>query len=157
MAVAKTHLSLNVTDVDRSAGWYEAFFGVATHKRRSGYANFDLESPPLKLALQTGRTEGVGALNHLGILVSSTEDVLAAKTRLESAGLITFSEDNVTCCYAKQDKIWVRDPDGNAWEVYALLDDMLEEDEDHEHEVACCQPGSPASPCCEKQTADCCQ
>ena len=149
MVVAKTHLSLNVTDVEKSAAWYEAFFGVTTHKRRPGYANFDLESPPLKLAIQAGKHEGTGTLNHLGILVESTDEVLAAKTRLEGAGLITFSEENVNCCYAKQDKIWVRDPDGTAWEVYALLDDLIEE-EDHEHDQAeegtCCQPG--AGVCC---------
>lgn len=132
MNAAKTHLSLNVNDIEKSITWYEAFFGVPTHKRRPGYANFDLESPGLKLALQEKPTVAGGALNHLGILVESTGEVLAAKERLESAGLITFSEENVTCCYALQDKIWVRDPDGNAWEVYALLDDM---EDDHVHDA----------------------
>ena len=102
---------------------------------------------------------GSGSLNHLGILVPDTDQVLAAKNRLEAAGLVTFSEENVTCCYARQDKIWVRDPDGNAWEVYALLDDMLDADDD-EHEShdegSCCQPGSTSSPCCEAQAEACC-
>jgi len=151
MSVVKTHLSLNVADVDRSATWYEAFFGVPTHKRRPGYANFDLEDPGLKLALQQGDAPRGGSLNHLGLLVPSTQQVEAAKERLESAGLVTFSEENVTCCYARQDKIWVRDPDGNAWEVYALLDDLLEE-EDHDHEADCCASKDAccgtASPCC---------
>jgi catechol 2,3-dioxygenase-like lactoylglutathione lyase family enzyme len=132
-------LSLNVRDVDTSTRWYETFFGQVAHKRRPGYANFDIESPGLKLALQEApdRACGCGQLNHLGILVGSTDDVLAAKQRLEKAGLVTFSEENVTCCYARQDKIWVRDPDGNAWEVYALLDDMLD-DHSHEEVGACC-------------------
>ncbi|WP_368731152.1 VOC family protein, partial [Pseudomonas sp. GW531-E2] len=82
--------------------WYETFFGVPPHKRRDGYANFDLDRPELKLALQQG-TIGSGALNHMGILVDSTADVLAAKQRLETAGLITFSEENVDCCHALQD------------------------------------------------------
>ena len=169
-AAVKTHLSLNVRDVEESAHWYEVFFGVPTHKRRPGYANFDLEAPALKLALEQTKKSTVpgeagtslqalkltldqraagstGALNHLGILVDSTDAVLEIKSRLEASGLITFSEENVTCCYAKQDKIWVRDPDGNAWEVYALLDDML--DEDHEEEVA-------ESPCCQGEACECC-
>lgn len=157
MSAVKTHLSLNVTDVERSAAWYEAFFGKPVHKRRPGYANFDLEAPSLKLALQESKPEGRGALNHLGILVPSTEEVNAAKERLENAGLVTFSEDNVTCCYARQDKIWVRDPDGNAWEVYTLLDDMLDE---HEHEAegvsSCCADGKAGDCCATEKAAACC-
>ena len=67
----KAHLSLNVTDVEKSAAFYEAFFGVPAHKRRPGYANFDLSSPPLKLALQQNPPCCRGTLNHLGIQVST--------------------------------------------------------------------------------------
>ena len=156
--VVKTHLSLNVKDVERSAAWYEAFFGVATHKRRPGYANFDLEMPPLKLALQEHESAAGGALNHLGILVPSTELVNEAKERLEKAGLVTFSEENVNCCYARQDKIWVRDPDGNAWEVYTILDDMAEEDHHHDEgaAVSTCCSGSDSAGCCDQKEASCC-
>ena len=147
--VVKTHLSLNVKDVERSAAWYETFFGVPTHKRRPGYANFDLETPALKLALQQHEAGSGGALNHLGIVVPSTAEVNAAKERLEKAGLVTFSEENVNCCYARQDKIWVRDPDGNPWEVYTILDDAPEEE--HRHDAAsvagCCSDGA-KSDCC---------
>ena len=123
MNEAKLHLSLNVSNVEKSTIWYETFFGVMVNKRRPGYTNFDLMSPPVKLALNEQPALSGGTLNHLGILVGSTEDVNAAKVRLEEAGLITFTEENVDCCYALQDKIWVRDPDGNAWEVYTVLDD----------------------------------
>jgi catechol 2,3-dioxygenase-like lactoylglutathione lyase family enzyme len=153
MTAVKTHLSLNVTDVDRSTAWYEAFFGVPAHKRRPGYANFDLEAPALKLALTEHDAGRGGALNHLGILVPSTDEVNAAKSRLEEAGLLTFSEENVSCCYALQDKIWVRDPDGNAWEVYTLLDDIEGDEHEHEHEgeavTHCCTPAAiPSSEAC---------
>ena len=154
MAVAKTHLSLNVTDVDRSTAWYEAFFGMSAHKRRPGYANFDVSEPPLKLALNENVVAQGGPLNHLGILVPSTAEVDAARKRLEDAGLVTFSEENVTCCYALQDKIWVRDPDGNAWEVYALLDDL--DDDDHDHEDAGRNMSVPAGVCCAPGSGGCC-
>jgi catechol 2,3-dioxygenase-like lactoylglutathione lyase family enzyme len=144
----KTHLSLNVSDVERSAAFYEAFFGVPVHKRRPKYANFDVSNPALKLALQESPDlTGKGALNHLGIQVSSPEEISAAKERLEQSGLVTFDEKDTTCCYARQDKVWVRDPDGNAWEVYVLLDDMLG-DEDHEPEAACCTPETKGPVCC---------
>ena len=138
----KTHLSLRVADVERSTKFYEAFFGLPPHKMRPGYANFDVAQPPLKLALtEKAPTAGAGSLDHLGLLVSDTATVLAAKERLQAAGLGAFDEMNTTCCYAKQDKFWVHDPDGVQWEVYALTDDMLEE---HEHaaaapEISCCR------------------
>jgi catechol 2,3-dioxygenase-like lactoylglutathione lyase family enzyme len=139
-SITKTHLSLNVSDVNRSAAFYEAFFGVPAHKRRPGYANFDLSDPPLKFALQEHAHQvGVGSLSHLGLQVATSGQVQEAKARLESSGLVTFDETDTTCCYARQDKVWVHDPDGNAWEVYVLLDDMLDED-DHEDDPHAIRP-----------------
>jgi len=144
---ARTHISLNVADVARSVEFYQAFFGVPAHKRRPGYANFDLDAPPLKLALQEGGSKtGVGALNHLGIQVATREQVMAARERLKEAGLATVDEGDTVCCYARQDKLWATDPDGNRWEVYVLLDDLLEEFDDHAEaadgaeEAVCCAP-----------------
>jgi catechol 2,3-dioxygenase-like lactoylglutathione lyase family enzyme len=126
--VTKTHISLNVADVARSTEFYQAFFGLPPHKVRPGYANFDVADPPLKLALtEKPARAGAGPLNHLGLLVADTAAVHAAKDRLTAAGLASFDEMDTTCCYAKQDKIWVHDPDGIEWEVYALTDDMQPE------------------------------
>jgi catechol 2,3-dioxygenase-like lactoylglutathione lyase family enzyme len=121
------HVSINVQSLARSLAFYEAFFGVAPHKVRPGYANFDLAEPPLKFVLneQAGATGG-GTLNHLGFQVATRAEVEGAKLRLQQAGLATFDETDTTCCYARQDKIWAHDPDGNAWEVYVLTDDLLD-------------------------------
>lgn len=130
LASVKAHISLNVTNLERSVVFYEAFFGVSAHKRRPGYANFDLSAPPLKFALQEQPIRaGAGPLSHLGFQVATVEQVQAARDRLIAAGLATFDEKDAACCYALQDKVWAHDPDGNAWEVYVLLDDRLEEDE----------------------------
>jgi catechol 2,3-dioxygenase-like lactoylglutathione lyase family enzyme len=127
------HLSLNVTDVEKSVQFYEAFLGVSPHKRRPGYANFDVEEPPLKLALnEYPVNRGGGPLSHLGWMVPSSAEVEDTKQRLIAAGLATFDEADTTCCYARQDKVWAHDPDGNAWEIYALTDDLMD-DEDHDH------------------------
>lgn len=159
--VAKVHVSLNVSDVERSTAFYEAFLGVPVHKRRPGYANFNLANPPLKLALQehAPETRGVGSLSHLGMVVHSREAVQAARERLVSAGLATFDERDALCCYARQDKVWVHDPDGNGWEVYVLLDDMQDEEHLSLEPEACCLPvtgiegegegkGATPKPCC---------
>ena len=152
----KTHLSLNVSDVEESVAFYEAFFGMPAHKRRPGYANFDLSTPALKLALnETSPTAGVGSLNHLGLQMSTAEQVQATRVRLEESGLVTFDQRNTTCCYARQDKVWAQDPDGNRWEVYVLLDDVQSEDPEEGHpeeevEVCCPKPSasSEAAPAC---------
>ncbi len=127
MSTTKTHISLNVRDVERSARFYEAFFGAPVHKRRPGYANFDLETPALKLALnEMPSVERGGPLNHMGVVVETAAEVADARDRLKAAGMATFDENDTTCCYARQDKVWVRDPDGNAWEVYTITDDLLD-------------------------------
>ncbi len=126
MTAAKTHVSLNVSDVESSVRFYEAFFGVKAHKIRPGYANFDLSEPPLKLALNQSASGTGGPLNHLGIVLDSTDAVDAARARLAAADLIALDEGDTVCCHARQDKVWARDPDGNAWEVYVILDEMLD-------------------------------
>jgi catechol 2,3-dioxygenase-like lactoylglutathione lyase family enzyme len=148
---AKTHISLNVADVDRSVEFYRAFFGAPAHKRRPGYANFDLQVPPLKLALQEGEP-AAGGLDHLGIQVATREQVMAARDRLKAAGLATFDEGDTVCCYARQDKLWATDPDGNRWEVYVLLDDMLEAEEQ-----GAASAGGPAEPVCCAPASACCE
>ena len=132
MDVLRPHLALTVSDVDRSTPFYEALFGTAPSKVRPGYVKFEVAEPALNFTLNEGeRGEALGAFNHAGIQVASTDDVLAARLRLQRAGLATFDEMDTTCCYARQDKIWVRDPDGNPWEVFVTH-------EDTEEKGACC-------------------
>ncbi|MBC8312110.1 MAG: VOC family protein [Candidatus Marinimicrobia bacterium] len=122
----KVHISLNVSNLEKSKSFYEIFFNAKPHKERSGYANFDINNPPLKLAIQEGKsfTIGEGKVSHLGIQVPSTAEVEAAINRLSDAGLQLKEEKDEVCCFAKQDKVWISDPDGNRWEVYAITDEM---------------------------------
>ena len=123
----KVHLSLNVRSVDKSVEFYRKMLGIEPGKVRTGYAKFDVQNPPLNLALNQAPVSGGGALSHLGIQVASTEDVLAIRQKWNDAGLSTRDEMQTTCCYAVQDKTWVRDPDGNEWEVFVVLEDNLAE------------------------------
>ncbi len=126
-AGGRVQLALNVRDVDAAVEFYGRLFGVAPAKRRPGYANFAISSPPLKLVLiedPDARGDGVtGALNHLGVEVPDPADVSAATERLTGQGLATLTQDATSCCYAVQDKVWVHDPDGAPWEVYTVLAD----------------------------------
>jgi catechol 2,3-dioxygenase-like lactoylglutathione lyase family enzyme len=119
--MSRVQLALNVTDLDAAIEFYSNLFATKPAKVRPGYANFAIAEPPLKLVLMEG--QGAGTINHLGVEVASAEDVAAAQSRLAGAGLATAIEDNVTCCYAVQDKVWVDDPDGAPWEIYTVLAD----------------------------------
>jgi catechol 2,3-dioxygenase-like lactoylglutathione lyase family enzyme len=119
MNILKPHVSLNVSNIDASVAFYEKAFGVEASKRRPGYAKFDLTAPSLNLTMQEAPRTGVNA-SHFGMQVASSEDVAAAWTRFKQAGLVTKTEENTECCYALQDKVWVEDPDGNAWEVFVV-------------------------------------
>lgn len=48
---------------------------------------------------------------------------LAATARLGEAGLTTDMENDTTCCYALQDKVWVHGPSQEPWEVYVVKAD----------------------------------
>ncbi|NNE68160.1 MAG: glyoxalase/bleomycin resistance/dioxygenase family protein [Pyrinomonadaceae bacterium] len=153
----KVHISLNVSDLHKSADFYSRMFGQEPMKffpskaeadsaagtdspttngvAKTGYAKFDIADPPLNLALnETGKRAG-GSLSHLGLQVETSEKVHEYKKRWEEAGLTTADEMDVTCCYSKQDKTWVRDPDGNEWEAFVVLENV---ESMNEAEAACC-------------------
>ena len=134
----KAHVSIHVNQLEPSLEFYRKLFGIEPSKVRRGYAKFDVQNPPLNFTLNEGRSVGGGALSHLGIQVSSTEDVMAIRQNWMESGLITRDEMQTDCCYATQDKTWVHDPDGNEWEVFVVLKDNLPEKADEL--VACCAP-----------------
>ncbi|MGW1978029.1 ArsI/CadI family heavy metal resistance metalloenzyme [Streptomyces sp. NPDC001889] len=124
--MSRVQLALNVPDLEASVTFYTRLFGVEPAKRRPGYANFALTEPPLKLVLIEGEAGGEGGdtrLDHLGVEVDSTETVTAAATRLKEAGLATFEENDTSCCYALQDKVWVHGPGHEPWEIYVVKAD----------------------------------
>jgi catechol 2,3-dioxygenase-like lactoylglutathione lyase family enzyme len=121
--MSRIQLALNVDDVEAATAFYAKLFGVSPGKTRPGYANFAIAEPPLKLVLLENPGQG-GTLNHLGVEVSSTNEVDAEQQRLTDAGLATTGEHGTTCCYSTQDKFWVGGtPGGERWEFYTVLAD----------------------------------
>ena len=120
--MSRVQLALNVSNLDDAIAFYSRLFNTEPAKVRPGYANFAVVEPPLKLVLIEGAVGGT--LNHLGVEVETTDEVASTQTRLSGEGLVTATEENVSCCYAVQDKGWVDDPDGAPWEVYTVLGDV---------------------------------
>jgi catechol 2,3-dioxygenase-like lactoylglutathione lyase family enzyme len=119
--VSRLQLALNVDNLDESISFYSKLFSVQPAKVKPGYANFAVAEPPLKLILMENPGLG-GSINHLGIEVADVDAVDAEQTRLAGEGFASIDERGTTCCYAKQDKFWVRDtPNSERWEVYTVL------------------------------------
>lgn len=118
------HISLNVSDLAKSIEFFRAFFGCEPAKCRADYAKFELHDPPLVMSLEPGRSQAGGNLNHLGFRMPDAAALVDLQRRLEIAGIHTRREEGIECCYARQTKFWVHDPDGNLWEVYTLDGDL---------------------------------
>jgi catechol 2,3-dioxygenase-like lactoylglutathione lyase family enzyme len=121
--MSRVQLALRVADLEGSIAFYSKLFGVEPAKRRPGYANFAITEPPLKLVLLEGEAGEATRMDHLGVEVEETELVTAAAQRLKDAGLATFEENDTSCCYALQDKVWVHGPGQEPWEVYTVKAD----------------------------------
>jgi len=121
--MSRVQLALRVPDLEAAVGFYTQLFGAEPAKRRPGYANFAIAEPPLKLVLLEGDGSEPTRMDHLGVEVESTEEVTAATNRLAEQGLATSVEQNTECCYAVQDKVWVRGPGNEPWEVYTVVAD----------------------------------
>jgi catechol 2,3-dioxygenase-like lactoylglutathione lyase family enzyme len=149
MTTSRIQLALNVTDIDEATRFYTDLFGVGPAKQRTGYANFEVADPPLKLVL----FENSGAespLNHLGVEVASADDVQAAAGRFENAGLHHSFMASDRCCHAVQDKVWVDAPDVplGGWEFYTVLADDPAQDTGESTSACCATTSTSGSVCC---------
>ena len=124
--MSRVQLALRVSDLEGSIDFYRSLFRVEPAKRRPGYANFAIAEPPLKLVLIEGEPDRSTVLDHLGVEVATTDEVSAATARLSGLGLATLEENDTTCCYALQDKVWVHGPGDEPWEVYTVKADAPE-------------------------------
>lgn len=144
--MSRVQLALRVADLEGSIAFYSKLFGTEPAKRRPGYANFAITEPPLKLVLIEGEAGEDTRLDHLGVEVETTDQVASATTRLKDAGLATFEENDTSCCYALQDKVWVHGPGKEPWEVYVVKADADTLDKATGAPDACCGTAACCTP-----------
>lgn len=150
METSRVQLALNVSDIETAVRFYTDMFGVGPAKQRAGYANFEIADPPLKLVLFE-HPEATSPLNHLGVEVRSTTEVVAAAERFAAAGRPHRMMESDRCCHAVQDKVWVDAPDVplGGWEVYTVLADDAADDAASAPTMCCASTaGDDAAPCC---------
>jgi catechol 2,3-dioxygenase-like lactoylglutathione lyase family enzyme len=156
METSRVQLALNVSDIETATRFYTDLFGVGPAKQRPGYANFEIADPPLKLVLFE-HPEATSPLNHLGVEVRSTTEVVAAAERFAAAGLTHRMMESDRCCHAVQDKVWIDAPDVplGGWEVYTVLADDTADDAATAPTMCCAStPGDDAAPCCAGPSAE---
>lgn len=148
----RIHIGLGTANLDASIAFYRALFGVEPDKVRPGYARFAPPDPSVNLSLnhETAPVASRG-VQHYGIQVKDPASVHAMAERLQAAGLPLRHQDGVVCCHARQDKVWVTDPDGRNWEVFATTEDVIDQ---ATAAAGCCTPAAnSASGCCAPATS----
>lgn len=124
VSIDKFHFGLNVSNLARSVEFYTCFFNLPPTKHFDDYAKFELREPPLVMSLLPNSQLRGGTLYHLGLRLQDSETLVSVQRRLEEAGVRTRREEGVECCYARQTKFWVTDPDLNLWELYVVAEDL---------------------------------
>lgn len=121
----RMHVSINVKNVAKSVEFYRMVFGVEPQKRTSTYAKFDLKEPYFNFSMhESSDSRLTSQVNHLGLEVMSEQEVTQWQKKLEALRIAVTPEENTDCCYARQDKVWFSDPDGNSWEVFFVHEQL---------------------------------
>lgn len=138
----RTHISLYVSDLEKTVAFYNAFFGKQADKIKPGYAKYILESPSLIISFIENPERVRANFGHLGFQVATKEELETLMEKAKAQQIVAREEIGTACCYAVQDKFWVNDPDGVQWEVYYFHKDAAFNDPHYEMQgtSACCMP-----------------
>ena len=146
--MTRLHIALPVADLSASVAFYAALFDEGPNKEKDGYARFEPAAAAVTLSLNLRDDAKALPGAHFGLKLDTPADFREQAARLDALDVNVREEDATTCCYAVQDKRWLSDPDGNAWEVYIVTDDGSEQsasDRNQAGEARCCAPTAASS------------
>lgn len=140
----RMHVSLYVSDINKTVDFYQVFFGIAADKVKDDYAKFVLEKPSLVISFVQNKEKVQADFGHLGFQVETKERMEQLLAVARSQKLVDKEEIGTACCYAVQDKFWAKDPDGYNWEVYYFHEDAEFNDPHYAttEAAACCTPAA---------------
>lgn len=144
----RAHLSINVKNLKKSVEFYSQVFGVNPQKQSETYAKFDLKEPSLNFSMHEvadGRT--ASKVNHLGIEVMTEGEIETWQKKFDALNIRTLSEEDTDCCYARQDKFWFQDPDGNSWEIFFVHEQLPVTGAEPPHQVKKVDKGQKVAAC----------
>ena len=133
----RVHISLPVSDLNKSQAFYASMFGQPASKVRDDYLNFRLDEPAIHLALVQSERAEAHASQHFGVELPDAESFASWQERALQAekAMAVEPEPDAKCCYARAEKVWLVDPDGHRWELWhrtGEYDAMIEKP------AACC-------------------
>jgi catechol 2,3-dioxygenase-like lactoylglutathione lyase family enzyme len=142
----KFHMSLNVSNLNRSVAFYRVLFGVEPAKCHDDYAKFELAEPPVVFSLVPQPSLAGGSLSKIALRLGDPGLVAEVKARLGAAGIATQLPPGTSCCASEAGKFYVADPDLNYWEISATEDLDSPAPEPPRPAVAPMAPEAPAGP-----------
>jgi len=148
------HVHVHVADLDSSVEFYSTLFGEEPTVLKSDYAKWMLEDPRVNFAITAGAS--TPAIDHLGLQVESDDDLASIAQRLNTAGQLVVKQANATCCYARGNKGWVKDPGGISWETFHTFGESTEYGDDILPRLATPRVEALADACCAPSTSACC-
>ncbi|MGF1592356.1 MAG: ArsI/CadI family heavy metal resistance metalloenzyme [Kiloniellaceae bacterium] len=112
----RLHIHIAVDDLAKSVDFYSTLLAAPPVVSKHDYAKWLVDDPRLNLSLsKRARRPG---LDHLGIQVDDGTELTELSRRLSDSGAATVEQTGTSCCYARSDKVWVKDPQGIAWETF---------------------------------------
>ena len=143
----RLHVHVGVDDLAQSIRFYSTLFAAEPATVKDDYAKWMLDDPRVNFAISHRSTRA--GLNHLGLQAESAEELAEIRgqfARADEASL--YDEPNISCCYARGDKHWTKDPQGIAWEAFHTLDSVPMYDGQASERDAPAACGSSATQCC---------
>lgn len=110
------HVHIKVKNLRENIAFYSALFAAEPSVQKEDYAKWMLKNPKVNFAISQNE-EKIG-IEHLGIQAESNEELQEVYGNLEKAKGEIFEEGLCSCCYAKSEKSWIKDPQGINWEAF---------------------------------------
>lgn len=114
----KHQLVIYSTDLCRAMEFYWCLFGVEPVRLSDELIWFDVVDPSLFLTIKKSDHEQAFMKRNGVVWLETNGFAVTARDRLEAVGLLTYDDTSIGCFYPSNNRLWVKDPDGNRWNFF---------------------------------------